>query len=78
MIDPDGNYLALMQLDSATEQQLNAGAGEPEAVATQVGQLDRWKQHGGQLGRHAPTTERTASTQAAPGNGLGLPGWSLR
>jgi predicted enzyme related to lactoylglutathione lyase len=47
MTDPDGNYLALMQLDSATQQQLNAGPANRKLSQTQVDRLERWKQRGG-------------------------------
>jgi len=53
MTDPDGNYLALMQLDSATQQQLNAGPAHRRLSQTQVDQLERWKQHGGPAMRAA-------------------------
>lgn len=47
MIDPDGNYFALMELDSGTQRQLQAGPEGRKLSQTQVDQLDRWKQHGG-------------------------------
>jgi len=53
MTDPDGNYLALMQLDSATQQQLKAGPANRKLAQSQVDQLDQWKQHGGPAMRAA-------------------------
>jgi predicted enzyme related to lactoylglutathione lyase len=47
MIDPDGNYLALMQLDSATRRQLNAEPPNRRLSSQQTDRIDRWKQHGG-------------------------------
>ncbi|SRR6266516_681911 len=46
MIDPDGNYLGLLQLDSSTHHLLNAGPAGRTLSQAQVDQLDNWKQHG--------------------------------
>lgn len=56
MTDPDGNYIALMQLDSGTQRQLQAGPENRRLSKTQADQLDRWKQHGGPAMRagHGP------------------------
>ncbi len=46
MIDPDGNYLGLLQLDSSIQKSLNAGPECRTLSPGQVQQLDNWKQHG--------------------------------
>src|SRR5664279_4196280 len=46
MIDPDGNYLGLLQLDSSTERSLNAGPEGRTLSKAQVQQHDNWKKHG--------------------------------
>jgi predicted enzyme related to lactoylglutathione lyase len=46
MIDPDGNYLGLMQLDSVMQNLLNARPAGRRLSQAQVDQLDNWKQHG--------------------------------
>jgi predicted enzyme related to lactoylglutathione lyase len=46
MIDPDGNYFALLQLDPATQHLLNAAPAGRKLSPGQVKQLDDWKKHG--------------------------------
>jgi hypothetical protein len=46
MLDPDGNYLGLMQLDDATQAHFNARAAQRMLSKAQVDELDAWKQHG--------------------------------
>jgi hypothetical protein len=46
MIDPDGNYLGLLQLDSSMQNLLNARPASRRLSQAQVDQLDNWKQHG--------------------------------
>jgi predicted enzyme related to lactoylglutathione lyase len=46
MLDPDGNYLGLMQMDSSTQQLFNAQPEQRVLSQAQVDQLDNWKQHG--------------------------------
>lgn len=49
MLDPDGNYLGLMQLDSSTQPLFNAQPEQRMLSQAQVDQLDNWKQHGESL-----------------------------
>jgi predicted enzyme related to lactoylglutathione lyase len=49
MLDPDGNYLGLIQLDSSVEPLFNAQPGQRELSQEQVDQLNNWKQHGESL-----------------------------
>ena len=42
MIDPDGNYLGLLQLDSSTERSLNAGPEGRTLSQAQVQHHDNW------------------------------------
>jgi predicted enzyme related to lactoylglutathione lyase len=46
MLDPDGNYLGLMQLDDTMQHHFNARAGQRKLSKDQVDRLDNWKQHG--------------------------------
>jgi len=46
MLDPDGNYLGLMQLDDSMQPHFNARPAQRTLSKTQVDQLDHWKQHG--------------------------------
>lgn len=46
MIDPDGNYLALLQPDPSTQHLLNAGPESRTLSQGQAQQLDHWKQRG--------------------------------
>ena len=45
MIDPDGNYLGLLQLDSSTERSLNAGPEGRTLSQAQVQHHDNWMKH---------------------------------
>jgi len=46
MTDPDGNYLALMQLDDSTKKRLQAEPQSRTLSQQQVDELDSWRQHG--------------------------------
>jgi predicted enzyme related to lactoylglutathione lyase len=46
MIDPDGNYLGLMQLDSSMQTHFNAQPTQRTLSKAQVDAHDNWKQHG--------------------------------
>jgi len=46
MLDPDGNYLALMQLDSSTQRIFHAQPKERTLSESQVAALENWKEHG--------------------------------
>jgi predicted enzyme related to lactoylglutathione lyase len=46
MVDPDGNYIGLMQLQGPLQHQLNAGQAQRMLSQQQVNDHDNWKQHG--------------------------------
>lgn len=49
MLDPDGNYLGLIQLDSSVQPLFNAQPQQRTLSQEQVNQLNNWKQHGESL-----------------------------
>ena len=46
MLDPDGNYLGLMQVDNSMQPHFNARPAQRTLSKTQVDNLENWKQHG--------------------------------
>jgi len=46
MLDPDGNYLGLMQLDDSMQPHFNARPAQRTLSQAQVNALDHWKQQG--------------------------------
>ena len=46
MLDPDGNYLGLMQLHDAMQPIFHARPADRTLTKAQVDELDHWKQHG--------------------------------
>jgi predicted enzyme related to lactoylglutathione lyase len=46
MLDPDGNYLGLMQLDDPAQHHFNARPAQRMLSNAQVAELDNWKKHG--------------------------------
>jgi predicted enzyme related to lactoylglutathione lyase len=46
MLDPDGNYLGLMQLDNSMQPHFNARPAQRTLSNAQVAKLDQWKQQG--------------------------------
>ena len=46
MLDPDGNYLGLMQLDNSIQAHFNARKSQRTLTKEQVDKQDRWKQKG--------------------------------
>jgi predicted enzyme related to lactoylglutathione lyase len=46
MLDPDGNYLGLMQLDDSMQPHFNARPAQRTLSKAQVDKQERWKQHG--------------------------------
>jgi len=46
MLDPDGNYFGLMQLDDAMQTYFNARPAQRTLSKAQVDALDNWKRHG--------------------------------
>jgi predicted enzyme related to lactoylglutathione lyase len=46
MLDPDGNYLGLMQVDNSMQAQFNARPAQRMLSKAQVDLLDNWKQQG--------------------------------
>jgi len=46
MLDPDGNYLGLMQLEDSMQHIFNAQPAQRTLSKAQVDEVDHWKQHG--------------------------------
>jgi predicted enzyme related to lactoylglutathione lyase len=46
MLDPDGNYLGLIQLDDSMQSYFHARPAQRMLSKDQVDKLERWKQHG--------------------------------
>ena len=46
MLDPDGNYLGLMELESSLQAHFGSQPAQRKLSKTQVDELDHWKQHG--------------------------------
>jgi predicted enzyme related to lactoylglutathione lyase len=46
MLDPDGNYLGLMELESSLQDHFGAKPAQRSLSKPQVDELDNWKQHG--------------------------------
>lgn len=46
MLDPDGNYIGLMQLQGPMQRQFNAGSAQRMLSQQQVADHDNWKRHG--------------------------------
>ncbi len=46
MLDPDENYIGLMQLDNTMQNHFNAQPAQRMLSQAQVDELDNWKQHG--------------------------------
>jgi predicted enzyme related to lactoylglutathione lyase len=46
MLDPDGNYIGLLQLQGTLQHNLKAEPAQRRLSAQQVADLDHWKQHG--------------------------------
>jgi len=46
MLDPDGNYLGLMQLDESMQPHFNAQPAQRTLSTAQVSKIDQWKQQG--------------------------------
>jgi len=46
MLDPDGNYLGLMELESSMQAHFNAQPAQRTLSKGQVDELENWKKHG--------------------------------
>lgn len=46
MLDPDGNYVGLMQLEDSIQTHFNARPEQRTLSKAQVDRIDHWKQHG--------------------------------
>jgi predicted enzyme related to lactoylglutathione lyase len=49
MIDPDGNYIGLIQLQGPLQHQLNAGQAQRQLTQQQANDHENWKQNGAPL-----------------------------
>jgi len=46
ILDPDGNYIGLIQLEASVQTYFHAGPEHRTLTTAQVSDLDNWKQHG--------------------------------
>ena len=46
MLDPDGNYLGLVQLEASSQNHFNTQPADRVLTKSQVDPHDDWKQHG--------------------------------